>query len=80
MTQHTLVLKFQGKLLLPSSGKKRKPHSKFMSRYGAEEAETGAVSKPWAMVAVKDGPLLLPLFMYSCPFLMWINLAPQSWR
>jgi hypothetical protein len=38
-----------------------------MSRYGEEEAGTGAVSKPWAMVAVKDGPLLLPLFMYSCP-------------
>jgi hypothetical protein len=57
MTQHTLVLKFQGKWLLPSSQQKRKPRNKFMAQYGAEEAGTGAVSKPWAMVAVKDGPL-----------------------
>jgi hypothetical protein len=47
-----------------------------MSSYGEEGAGTGAVSKPWALVAMKDGPLLSPLFMYSCPFLMWINLIP----
>ena len=73
MTQYTLVLTFQGRLLLPSSGQNKKLHSKFMSSYEEEGAGMGAVNKPWALVAVKDGPLLLPFLCIVIPSLCGIN-------